>query len=553
MSVIEFDTVEVIEGDDAPDVTSDDLKIIEAVSLPARGVEEGVALVEAFASEDRAEELAEAVRSGRALVVDLIRPCVGRGRGKHLYKAEMLEANADKFGGWKMYLNHLSDAARRALGGLPRDVRDLGGVVQESWWNGEVPAAGRFGKGAVQGVVSPVPLIRELVSVDPRLVESSINATATGCKPGRVGGEKVWIVEGIEDKGSVDWVTEAGAGGRISSIMEAMIEDGSAVTGVLDTLDSGTILAWIESHRPDLAEAMGPKFGSPAWEAKYGKGKKKKASGDADDNEPEGDDSDAEDIAEMAKKLLSSGAAKSQAQAVAMAKNAVAKKKSGGNSGGKGVSESASEGDEVAEITSEALADALASEEGQVALATAVAPAVVEAVRSLDLGSEVVSLVEAKLGEDREVITATAEARADRRNELRDLRDHAHRTINESRLTPTLKEKAREKFDIAEGVPASGLDLVDDEDENGEVVKSAKAKLDEAVAVEIQDGQRIMAEVNPTRVRGQGPTSGTLAEGEGGEGEGGEAKPDTVGPATRSLLEGAGVKADPEEVFARSL
>lgn len=529
---------DVLEGSGAPEATSADLKISEAVSLSERDREEAATLVEAFIEDDaRARVLAEAVREGRAVVLDLIRPCVGRGRGKHLYTAKMLEANAQKFVGWKMYLNHLSDQARRALGGLPRDVRDLGGIVQEAWWNPDVPAEGRFGRGAVQSVSSPVPLIQELVKVDPRLVETSINATATACKPGKSGGEQVWIVEGIEEKGSVDWVTEAGAGGRVASIMEALIEDDSAVSGVLDTLDNGTILAWVQEHRPELAEALGTK--------------KKPSASDMDEDD--------DDVEAAAKKLLDSGKAKTQQQALALAKRAAAlKKRAGGNSGG-GVSEGThEEGDDVPDLTPEMLTEALASDEVRDALAEAIAPMVVEAVRSLNIGTEVLALVETKLGETNEVIRAEASARADRRGELRDLRDHAHRKIEESKLHPILKQQVKDRFDLIEGEPTAALDVVADEDDEGHVVKSARVKLDEAVTAEIAGGLKLMGELNPTRVRGQGPTS--LTEGESkdkkeGEGGGdGVKKPDTIGPTTRSLLEANGIPAeDHEKVYARSL
>lgn len=497
MPVLDAERVEVLEGVGAPEPTSEDLKLSESTSV------------------------LEAVQDDGSVLMHLIRPCVGRGRGKHLYRAEMLEANAGKFSGWKMYLNHLSDQARRALGGLPRDVRDSGGIVQESWWDPDVPAEGRFGRGAVVGKVKPVPLVQELLRVDPRLVEASINATATTCKPGTVGRERVWIVEGIEDKGSVDWVTEAGAGGRVATIMEALIEDGSAITGALDTLDDGTILAWVERHRPELFEAMKSK---------------------TDDKEKDAGDDDDDELEEQVQKLLKNPAVKSRAQAVAMAKKALARKK---------VSES-EEGDEVADITPEVLTEALTSDEGQ----EAIAAAVTAAVRSLDLGSEVVALVEARLEQDREVIRAEAGARADRRNDLRDLRDLAHRKIDESRLHDRLKEAAKAKFDLVEGVPTSALNVIDDEDEQGAVVKSASEKIDEAVREEIREGLTLMADLNPTRVRGQGPEK-RVVEGEqerkgDSDGDGGD-KPDTVGEATRSLLEGAGIKADPEEVYAKSL
>lgn len=501
MAVLEDEAVE-ITGADAPEATSGDLKISESTV-----VQEGVA-------------------DDGTVLMHLIRPCVGRGRGKHLYKAEMLEANAGVFAGWKMYLNHLSDQARRALGGLPRDIRDTGGIVEESYWDPDVPADGRFGKGAVVGKVKPVPLVQELLRVDPRLVEASINATATSCKPGKVGSERVWIVEGIEEKGSVDWVTEAGAGGRVASIMEALIDDGSAVAGVLESLDNGTILAWVVQHRPELAEAL--------------KGKKP-PEGSAEEESGESDD---EEVAEEAKKLLKSGKAKTQKQAEMLARNALKAKK---------VSESA-EGDGVAEITPEALTEALTSDEGKAAIAEAIAPAVRDAVKSLDLGTEVVSLVEARLEESTEVIRAEAAARADRRNELRDMRDLAHRKIDESKLSPLLKQRTKAQFDLVEGTPTSDLNLVDDEDESGKVVKSAMDKLDEAVAGEIRDGLAVMAEIKPTRVVEQGARI-TEGNGEGKEGEEGKQdKPDRVGPATRALLEATGIPSGKvEEAYAVGL
>lgn len=515
MPVLEQDEVEVLEGEGAPEPTSDDFKLSESATIQEGGV-----------SDDG------------TVLMHLIRPCVGRGRGKHLYTAGMLEANQHVFAGWKMYLNHLSDQARRALGGLPRDVRDSGGIVQESWWDPDVPAEGRFGQGAIMGRVKPVPVVQELLRVDPRLIEASINATATACKPGKIGDERVWVVEGIESKGSVDWVTEAGAGGRVASIMEALIDDDSAVTGVLDTLDNGTILAWVNQHRPELAEALR-------------KGKKP-AEGSAEEEAGESDD---DELAEMAKKLLGSGKAKTPAQATALAKQALAKKKAGGDSG-KGAQEAANEGDDVAEVTPEMLTEALSSDEGQNALTEAIGPAVREAVKSLDLGTEVLALVEEKLEGDREVIRAEAQARSDRRGELRDMRDHAHKKIDESKLHPILKEQVKARFTLVEGEPTVSLDLVADEDEAGKVEKSAMAKLDEALQEEIASGLKLMGELNPTRVRGQGAS--TLVEGdgkgkEGTEGEDGE-KPDRVGPTTRSLLEANGIDgAKVEEVYARSL
>jgi hypothetical protein len=484
MPVLE-EEVEVLEGADADAPTSDDLHLAEAAQISE-----------------------EAVQDDGTLILNLIRPCVGRGRGSHLYKAEMLEANAGKFAGWKMYLNHLSEAARRALGGLPRDVRDTGGIVLESWWNPDVPAEGRFGQGAVQGRVKGVALINSLIDVDPRLIEASINATATGVKPGKVGGQRVWIVEGIEDRGSVDWVTEGGAGGKVAEIMEALIEEGDyAENATLAGLSDDELIEYVKKNRPDLAEAFA----------------KKNAKVDPDED---GDD-DAKELKAEADKLIASGKAKSMPQALALARAALAKKK---------VNETAEQEDDLPKLAPEDLREALTeTDEGKAVLREAV----VEAVKDLNLGSEVASLLEARLEDDREVTRAEIRAAAERREELRDMRVHAHAKIEESKLATPIKDRLRREFDISEGKPTRALDLVNDEDADGHVVKSAQEKLNEALTEAINDGLKLMAEINRTSVRGQGPV---LVEGEEVETrkdkDGNDLGPDRVGDTTRGLLEG---------------
>jgi hypothetical protein len=260
--------------------TSADLRLTESASLVEGGVQ-----------------------PDGSVLLNLIRPCVGRGRGRHLYKPEMLEANAGKFSGWKMYLNHLSESARRALGGLPRDIREVGGIIDESWWDPSVPAHGRFGQGAVVGRSKPVQVIRDLVEVDPRLVECSISATATGVSRARVGNEDVWVVEGISNdpKGSVDWVTDGGAGGQVASMMESVYEAADPVQEYLSTLSYQELERMLVSPVGELAEAFA----------------KKKA--DA------GDDGDGDDqLAALVKKFMDRGmpeaAAKKAAQRAMSAK-----------------------------------------------------------------------------------------------------------------------------------------------------------------------------------------------------------------------------------------
>lgn len=497
-----FDEIEVVEGLVVP--TSADLRLSESVQ-----VEEG------------------SVQPDGSVLLQLIRPCVGKGRGRHLYPGEMLEANADKFVGWKMYLNHLSEAARRALGGLPRDVRDVGGIVDKSWWDGSVPAAGRFGQGAIIGRVKPISLIRDLIDLDPRLVECSINATATGVKRGKVGNDEVWVVEGIsnEPPGSVDWVTEAGAGGQVASLMEAVYSKEDPVESFLDSLSYDELIEYMNDQRPDLAEAVA-------------KRKPKPASGDDGDTEDKGDggaDDAAEETAEFAslvKKFTDKGMPKPAAEAAAR-RTMKAKKSTEGSH-------------QVPELTSEEIREALSSDEGQEAIALAVR----SELQALNLGERVERIVESRLDDERDANRIESEARANRRAEIAELREAAHSRIDGSKLTPLLKESLKRRFDIVEGAPTPELNLVADVDSAGSVTKSARAKLEESLDTCVKESFAILAEAAPTRVRGQGPTA--LTEGASDEkpepqlDKDGKPIPPSVesqlGPVTAQLLRESGIK-----------
>jgi hypothetical protein len=163
-----------------------------------RLVDRGLPLEEATAAE-------ESERS-KLLPIHILRPCVGKGRGRHIYEANMLQENAHKFAGWRQYIDHLSPEARRAAKGLPRSIRDLGGRIVESYWDPNVPEdpTTGFGPGAIVGWSLPTPFIRELAENDPELVEASISANATGVQPTMRDGRRAWLVEGIEEKGTVD-------------------------------------------------------------------------------------------------------------------------------------------------------------------------------------------------------------------------------------------------------------------------------------------------------------------------------------------------------------
>lgn len=445
----------------------------------------------------------ESVEGDGNVLIHLIRPCVGRGRGRHLYEADMLERNAHKFKGWKMYVDHRSPEAQRAAHGLPRSVRDLGGRITESWWDPNVPAEGRFGKGAVVGRCIPTKLIRDLVENDPEIVETSINSMATGVKPVTRDGKAALLVEGISDRGSVDWVTEAGAGGKVVALMEAAAEEGEGA--LLAALTDDELRAYVEETRPGLAVAV--------TEAAKGKD---------DEDEDDGDDGD-DDLAAEVARLMKKGLPRPVAMKAAKAKLAKAVKEA--------------EEDENMEITPEVLAEALHSPSG-----TALLNSLVESAVESRVQEAVDQRVEEVIAEERELIRAEARADSDRQVELRDMRDEAHRRIREAALPEALTNTITAQFALIEGVPTPGLDVTD-EYADGARVRTAGQVLTEAVDAAIQGGRDLMGQIHPTRITGV-PGSGTPE----GDGTGDADKMKVKAPITSALMEAAGL--DPDEVYA---
>jgi ribosomal protein L37AE/L43A len=425
--------------------------------------------------------------------IHIMRPCIGKGKGHHLYEADMLEANAGNFTGWKMYVDHESEQARKAAGGLPRKTRDLGGRIVESYWDGTVPAdpVRGFGQGAIIGRAKPVRYIRELIEDDPEILEASIAASATGVRPVVKNGQRVWLVEGIEDRGSVDWVTEAGAGGRVAALIEASYDD-DADEALLESMSDEDFLAAAEGRGLRLAEADSKakpkKCPNCGHKVEFGRHK------------------NCEKCGASMKKLAEA--------------------------------DSTSEGDDMAEITPEQLEEALAAKPET--LVTALA-------QSSEVQVFITSLVEAAVEEGREEIVAEVEAKADRRVALTEMAAAAEKQISEATQLPeSWRAELVSKFSLVEGAPAPALDVVDDVDENGEVTKTAAEKLREAVEAEIKRERDRLAEASPTRVRGQGGSSTEIKEGA-------DASTDSPGsdedlPEWAQFLQEAGV--DPDRAYA---
>lgn len=195
------------------------------------------------------------IQDDGTILMHVIRPCVGRGKGGHYYPAKMLQENAHVFAGARMFLNHETDEQRKARKHLPRPVEHLAGRILESWWDGDVPATDRYEQGAVVAKVRPRRIVREIIEDDPELLEVSINALATGKHVGRHPGtgRNVPIVEGIRASPlTVDFIAgEGGAGGRI--LQESALDEEEAV---LESLNDDDFKAYLADNRPELMEAL---------------------------------------------------------------------------------------------------------------------------------------------------------------------------------------------------------------------------------------------------------------------------------------------------------
>lgn len=417
-----------------------------------------------------AATLVEGGSGDGTFLIHVIRPCVGKGRGSHLYEADMLARDAGVFAGWKMYLDHEDPKARAQRSGLPRSVRELGGRVVESWWDPNVPAEGRFGQGAVMGRVKATPFVRELVENDPEIVGVSINARATAVRPVTRGGQRVNLVEGIAPGGSVDWVTEIGAGGRVASLREAVADE--ALDGdLIDAMTDDEFMVYVAERRPDLAESFqvsgADEEDDAVGDIAEAKAKAKAAEPDADESGG-ADDGDGAENGDMVscpdcgKKALKGGKCPHCGHMV----------------------ESTIEEDEV---TPESIREALQD------------PGVLGVIESI-----VQKRVDDAVSEACGRILFEARADYDRTLTLRDLRDQAHKQIEEAGLPEVAKADLKGRFEITGTSVTAALDVFPRFAEDGSVAMSEAAVLSEAVAEEIARVKSLMAAANPTLVEGLG-------------------------------------------------
>lgn len=130
---------------------------------------------------------------------------------RRYYPKKTLQESADIYAGLKMYLDHPTDAEEAAK--PERSIEDWLSTIKESWYeDGMVLGRVHIHKAWLKESMKD-PVFRSEIGV-------SINA-AGRMHVGEIDGQQMQIMDAITSAKSVDWVTEAGARGRVLQLMES--------------------------------------------------------------------------------------------------------------------------------------------------------------------------------------------------------------------------------------------------------------------------------------------------------------------------------------------
>ena len=168
------------------------------------------------------------------------------------YPISTVREAAGIFAGMKMYINHQTEREERER--PERDLRDWVSTIQESNFDGKSAAIGR--------VYIHDSWLRENMK-DPVFAKNVGLSINTGGKIsyGKINGEEMQIVEKINPSrsngsGSVDWVTEAGARGRVlQPIKESASNQETQIEETAMTLKE-VKLAQLEAENPELVKQI---------------------------------------------------------------------------------------------------------------------------------------------------------------------------------------------------------------------------------------------------------------------------------------------------------
>lgn len=201
--------------------------------------------------------------------VVVIRPCDGRGPGRHIYPPSTLREAAPSFSGLPSYLNHEDVKARRAAQKIRRGPDELAGELRETVWDPDfaTPKDQELGfeQGAVLGKYMPATdLVEQLIRRIPGQMKLSINsAAARVSRARRSDGSAGWLVESIvndPEHHSVDLVTAAGAGGGVLSLVESLYDrsdETESLATATTAMSDDQLVEWLSEHRPTVLTIKG--------------------------------------------------------------------------------------------------------------------------------------------------------------------------------------------------------------------------------------------------------------------------------------------------------
>lgn len=150
-------------------------------------------------------------------IIRVIVPGPGNSKDKFYYPATAVESTLNVFDGKKMYKNHTTRKQDMEREGQPRNVDDWVATVEETWADNGIGYAG-------------ISFVDESFQAKAKKGMRHLGVSVRGrvkARPGKVNGKHYNVVEGFTYGGSVDFVTEAGAGGGFVSIAESDIMEGN--------------------------------------------------------------------------------------------------------------------------------------------------------------------------------------------------------------------------------------------------------------------------------------------------------------------------------------
>jgi len=207
--------------------------------LPPRGTNQESAVTEEVLHGDYISfKEAKLDEEKREATITIIKAGFNTSKSRYYTKEALADAvSTGLFNGKKMYKNHLTEADEKTLKGMPRSIDDWVSTIKSTWLESDGSIAGK-----VKVVNNKFWDFLKQVKED---IGTSIDARGKIVK-GMMEGIRTNIVNAFTTAKSVDWVTEAGAGGKVL-LLENKEED----------MDWSKItIAELEENVPELLEEV---------------------------------------------------------------------------------------------------------------------------------------------------------------------------------------------------------------------------------------------------------------------------------------------------------